>query len=279
MKACFFLLLLGWSCQLHAQQSDTFSVYFPMDVRQLSTDARHEIDSLFYADWLNVASYVVIVGYADYVGGAGTYNNVLSRARAENVAQFLKAAGIRPENIRLIEGKGAVERANISGNKGYAPDRRVDIVRGNNKLTPPPAPTAQPAPAPAPDIAQLKENETLTLDNIYFYPGQHVVRPESYPAMEQLLHSLQKNPNVRVRIEGHICCITNGFEGLDIDTGEPLLSQNRARFIYHWLIDHGISKDRLEWKGFGRSRPLIPVEKSEADANKNRRVEIRLLSR
>jgi len=282
MKQCFaVLLLLVIPGTLLAQQKDTFSVYFPMDVRQLPAPMQQEIDSLFYSDWIHTASNVAVIGFADYVGGAGSYNGQLSRDRAKNVAQYLQAGGIRPENILLIEGKGAVERPGLSGSEGFAADRRVMIVRRNKVPMAAPQPQPQPVqPAPAPpDLSLMKENETLTLENIYFFPGQHIVRPESYPAMEKLLEALKKHPEVRVRIEGHICCVTSPPDGLDIDTGELSLSRNRARSIYNWLIRNGISKDRLEYQGFGRTRPLVPVERTEEDANKNRRVEIRKLSK
>lgn len=293
MRYLFCLIFYAVPTQaVFAQPSDTFSVYFPLNISTLTATAQQEIDSLFYIDWINSGSKIQVVGYADMLGGAGACNQNLSSNRAHQVADYLMESGVRAGNILLIAGKGAVMRSNNPGHEGYPSDRRVDLVRlgsekTENKTTPIiPSAVLQPEVTKPPpvsgkgiDLSKVRENEVLQLENIYFYASRHVVRPESYPAMHQLLESLRQHPNIRIRIEGHICCVHTGPDGMDIDLGEPVLSQSRAFFIYQWLVDQGIAKERLEWKGYGRTRPLIFVETSEADAQKNRRVEIRILAR
>ena len=74
-------------------------------------------------------------------------------------------------------------------------------------------------------------------------------------------------------------CITRTPDARDDDSGDDYLSVNRARYIHNWLVSKGISSKRLEYAGYGRTRPLVPIEINEADANRNRRVELRVLSR
>jgi outer membrane protein OmpA-like peptidoglycan-associated protein len=66
-------------------------------------------------------------------------------------------------------------------------------------------------------------------------------------------------------------------DAIDDDTGREELSVNRAAIVRQYLIDHGIEKDRLSFVGFGHHYPLVPIERNEDDANKNRRVEIRVV--
>ena len=56
---------------------------------------------------------------------------------------------------------------------------------------------------------------------------------------------------MKVEIQGHVCCTGSKADGLDTDTGYPNLSENRARAVYNFLIENGIDKSRLRYKGSG----------------------------
>jgi flagellar motor protein MotB len=88
--------------------------------------------------------------------------------------------------------------------------------------------------------------------------------------MYELLCVLEDHPNLKIQIQGHICCqLVSDFE--DIST-------LRARAVYTFLIQNKINRKRLSYKGFGITRPIHPIpEKSEQEANENRRVEILIL--
>jgi len=45
------------------------------------------------------------------------------------------------------------------------------------------------------------------------------------------------------------------------------------------LVKNGIESNRLSYRGFARTRPLADPELTEEDRQKNRRVEIRVVSR
>ena len=58
------------------------------------------------------------------------------------------------------------------------------------------------------------------------------------------------------------------------------LSETRAKAVADYLIEKGIPASRLKHKGFGNLKPLVPFpEKNESDRVKNRRVEIRIISK
>ena len=94
--------------------------------------------------------------------------------------------------------------------------------------------------------------------------------PESKPVLYELLCVLEENPNLKIQIQGHICCqLVSDFE--DISTA-------RARAIYVFLAQNKINRKRLSFKGFGVSKPIHPIpEKTEQEADENRRVEIMIL--
>ena len=84
--------------------------------------------------------------------------------------------------------------------------------------------------------------------------------------MYELLLVLQKNPNLKIQIQGHLCC-------MPVDRTD--LSTQRAKAIHNFLVKQDIFKDRLSYKGFGSSQPIYALpEKNEQERAANRRVEI-----
>jgi outer membrane protein OmpA-like peptidoglycan-associated protein len=77
---------------------------------------------------------------------------------------------------------------------------------------------------------------------------------------------LQKNPDVKVSIEGH----TDNFGNI---ASNKTLSENRAKAVMDALIAKGISKTRLSSKGWGSTKPVADNATEEGKAA-NRRVEI-----
>jgi outer membrane protein OmpA-like peptidoglycan-associated protein len=129
------------------------------------------------------------------------------------------------------------------------------------------------------DLTNINAGETFVLKNIYFHPQSHTVRDESLPEMEKLANALKKYPTLKIQVEGHICCVVDFPDAFDVDEQNNHLSVNRAKYIYDYLITKGIARDRLKFAGFGRSQPIVEFEKTEEEANKNRRVEVRILAK
>jgi outer membrane protein OmpA-like peptidoglycan-associated protein len=63
-------------------------------------------------------------------------------------------------------------------------------------------------------------------------------------------------------------------------TGSTLKEALRdtAKYVYTFLASHGIDSSRLSYKGFGASRKIFPLELDEEQKEKDRRVEIKILS-
>ena len=104
------------------------------------------------------------------------------------------------------------------------------------------------------------------------------MKPESAETLEKLYQVMKDNPSLKISIEGHVCCIQEDEpDALDNDTHELLLSVNRAKAIYGYLVSKGIDATRLKYIGYGKRRPIIAEEMSEEDAERNRRVEVRVM--
>ena len=298
MRRFYFLLLILTACILlpgigsaqHKTSSDSGHVYFPFNKYTLTNNAKTSIDELIYNNSINDHSPISIIGYADFVGGED-YNLSLSKRRADAVKVYLLALGFRPDAITIIIGKGKITRTGIKSVNGYAPDRRVDIVRSPGKalaikklekrvLIKRDTAHSHRSLGQTADLSKLLPGQAILLDKIFFYPGRHIIREESAPALERLYNMLDENPTLKIRIEGHVCCIGRGIpDALDEDSGKLVLSTNRARAIREYLIRKGIDRERLTYKGFGKSMPIVADESTEEEADKNRRVEIRIIEK
>jgi len=279
------LMLMPYS--LYAHTADKISVYFKLNEYKPDTKARQLLDSLLYNDIINTQTGILIIGYADYLGNEED-NLGLSQRRSKSIEDYLNAMSIPRRNIKLCIGKGEINRK-MESREGYAPDRRVDIVLSTLK----PANTgtvsiaSKSATSKSQDethknlkiISKLQVGQSLKVENIYFLMGRHIVTDESLPQLDKLYEVLLENPNLKIQIEGHICCLQHGFDAEDDDTHEARLSVNRARYIYEYLVKKGIDEERLRYVGFGRTRPLVSPEKTPADEDMNRRVEIRVIAR
>ena len=56
------------------------------------------------------------------------------------------------------------------------------------------------------------------------------------------------------------------------------LSDARAKAIVEYLLKKDVEKERLSWKGYGESKPLVPND-GEPSRAINRRVEFRIIER
>ena len=112
------------------------------------------------------------------------------------------------------------------------------------------------------DPCQLKD----LLDKIYFAFDKTTILPKSSAALKALVNYLTYNPSLNAHFIGH-----SSSEGSK--AYNKALSEGRAKAICDYLIQQGISKNRLSYEGKGDTQPLA---KNDTEANKslNRRVEL-----
>ncbi len=121
------------------------------------------------------------------------------------------------------------------------------------------------------ELDKLRVGAKVVLENIYFETGKAVLKKESFDQLNQVADLLDNNETLRLEISGH----TDNTGSLRVNTR---LSNDRAKAVVDYLVARGISKDRLEWKGYAFSQPIAPNSTAEGRA-KNRRVEFKILSK
>lgn len=86
------------------------------------------------------------------------------------------------------------------------------------------------------------------VENIFYDYDKADLRPESKTALNELIAVLHDNPNVTIEMASH----TDrwGSDAYNIN-----LSERRAKSVVDYLVENGISRNRLQPHGYGKSRP------------------------
>ena len=88
----------------------------------------------------------------------------------------------------------------------------------------------------------------VLIENIFYDFDKATLRPESATAIDKLVELLNENPNITIELSAH-----TDYKGSD--TYNEGLSQRRAESVVNYLIEHGITSDRLTPKGYGEGKP------------------------
>lgn len=124
----------------------------------------------------------------------------------------------------------------------------------------------------APKIEKVDDNMAIVIENIYFDSAKWSLKEESHISLNKIVKVLNENPEMRLSINAHT-------DNKGRDSYNMKLSDKRAASAVNFLVKNGISKNRLQFKGFGETQPKIDCKlKCTADElQANRRVEFIIL--
>lgn len=108
--------------------------------------------------------------------------------------------------------------------------------------------------------------DRFRLNQIYFEFNSSELLTVSYIQLDSLYNILEQKPSVRIEIRGHT-------DNIGSESYNKKLSVERAASVYNYLIEKGIPKTRIKYRGFG---PNVPVADNGTEEGRelNRRVEI-----
>lgn len=256
MKKILFLFLLISSISFGQSK---FTVYFDTDSYQLKLSELNRLDDFLKRKDLK---FTKVIGYCDYRASNG-YNDTLAFNRANFVQRIIEK--VTNQKQIEIESKGE----NFQQDSNLALNRKVEIYY--EESIPKVIEVESSKPNLSNQVSTAKVGDKLVLKNLYFYNRSGIFVPESRPILEELLKIMINNPNLKIEIQGHICC----QKGTDVEDTAKV----RALAVYNYLINNGINKNRLSYKSFGSTKPIhIIPENNEDERNENRRVEIQIVA-
>lgn len=120
-------------------------------------------------------------------------------------------------------------------------------------------------------ISDGKETKNIELDksyvfkNVLFEFDRAVLLKSSKEELKKVVNHLEANAMLNIAINGHT-------DDIGTATYNKELSKKRAAAVAEYLLQSGITKDRILWKGYGGKKP-IAKNNSETGRSLNRRVE------
>jgi len=291
-KLLSFAILLLMPALLAAQEQ--FSVYFDSNKYELT---KKENDRL--AAWIGAnaeSKILAISGYTDEDGTVGL-NDTLAQRRVSHVFGVVKGKVATRSDFKTISFGELHKHSAIK-----AENRKVTLyflqkkdLGQEKKLIPvleEPTPVATPKPKKEityrdkvrvpgaggkeedlkldvvfmKQIAATPAGQKIVIPNLNFYENTYVIMPDSRPRLYELLEVMMANPGMKIKLQGHVCCMT---------ADKRNLSRDRAKAIVLFLTANGVDRARMTFEGFGVSQPIYAIpEKTPEEREANRRVEV-----
>lgn len=120
-------------------------------------------------------------------------------------------------------------------------------------------------------LRKIKIGDKSILEDVKFDFDSYVLKESSYCQLSLLYDFLNLNKLVKIEIGGHT-------DNIGSDKYNMFLSINRAESVYNYLVKKGISKDRLIFKGYGNTLPIV-LNESKTGQSVNRRTEMKIISK
>ena len=222
---------------------------------------------------------IAIYGYCDD-RGSDAYNQALSQRRADAIKSEFVEKGVADSIITNADGKGELlltRLDDVTNEVQRTLNRKVEIIVS---LKQPPKPKVDSSVVVEEEVIveippryktytdTIVKGDKILLENILFKTNYSYVHGKSYSNLRALAKYLKENPQLIFKIQGHVCCVDHGRDGVDLKTGKRNLSLARAKFVYNYLAKNGVEKKRMRYEGFGSRYPL------GGDTKLDKRVEI-----
>ena len=126
------------------------------------------------------------------------------------------------------------------------------------------------------ELVKVTEKAIEISQKVFFELNKATIKEESYELLNQVAGTIKAFPRIKlIEIAGHT-------DHAGSEKYNNKLSQDRADSVMKYLVEKGgVDPSRLQAKGYGESKPLIPLgedgKETEEEAAKNRRVEFNIL--
>jgi outer membrane protein OmpA-like peptidoglycan-associated protein len=118
-------------------------------------------------------------------------------------------------------------------------------------------------------LLSLDSGSVVELKNVFFETAKFDLKPESKVELNKLVSFLNLNKTLRIELGGHT-------DNVGDKKMNQMLSQNRSKAVYDYLVVNGIDVKRLTYKGYGDTKPKVNNDTDEHRAI-NRRTEFKVI--
>lgn len=110
----------------------------------------------------------------------------------------------------------------------------------------------------------------IFLYDIYYNFDSAKLLPDSKAALDRIILLLQSNPSLKLEFGSHT-------DSRGTHEYNDKLSEERAKSVVDYLVNSGINRTRLSWKGYGKRHPLIAKPATEGEHRMNRRTSFKIV--
>lgn len=167
-----------------------------------------------------------------------------------NDGKYVAIITAKDDYVMTIKAKGVAFTSSLISNEEIKPGRPTEV----NLVA-----------------SDINVGEAYRLNDINFASNSAELSEKAKFIIQEFSEFLVKNPNLKIAIHGHTDDVGN-------DQANLILSDNRAKSVYNFLIQLGIKADRLSYKGFGETKP-VASNKFETGRQKNRRTEFVIVAK
>lgn len=121
------------------------------------------------------------------------------------------------------------------------------------------------------NLQPIETGFKVILRNVFFDTNKFDLKKASEVELDKLVEYLTFNAKLHILITGHT-------DSVGTPESNQILSENRAKAVYQYLINHKISASRLSFKGYGETRPIAD-NGTEEGRQTNRRTEFEVVSK
>lgn len=270
----------------------TDNVYYDFDRSNIRDSERATLDRIGGLMMENPHTVLFVSSHTDS-RGLNTYNQALSERRAQSVNAYLTALGIASDRIKLEWfGEEMLVNDCVDGvpcsETNHQLNRRSELVltafvdqevqyEMPEGLTDPCDIVLQPDLPSYSGVREIiaedlaKSSSANELPVVYFDFDRSDLRQVHQQELDDVIVQMKSNQSLNLIIEGHTDQRGN-------DVYNEYLSERRAKAVVDYLIERGISRDRLEYTYYGENLPIHDCESincAEALHQENRRTTLR----
>jgi OmpA-OmpF porin, OOP family len=114
-------------------------------------------------------------------------------------------------------------------------------------------------------------HQSINLEGVNFNFNDAHLTPEAERILDGVAKAYRGQRTMKTEIAGHTDSVGN-------ERANMKLSERRADAVRDYLISHGAHSDQIVRRGYGKTQLRVYPERTEADGERNRRVELSILS-
>lgn len=119
-------------------------------------------------------------------------------------------------------------------------------------------------------MKKIKVGESVVLKNVFFETAKFDLKDKSRVELDKLTSFLEKNSKMTIELSGHT-------DNVGDKKMNQVLSENRAKAVFDYLVNKGIKAERLTTKGYGDTLPIADNNTEDGRAE-NRRTEFKVVA-